>query len=147
MDVQVALPETPASLDPSFHGFLVEERSRDAVFDQDVLVIHRPTSPVPFEVFVTSHWLTAQALARRQQFRSEVLERKVPVPTPEDFVLMKSAFMVASTRSRRKGVQDALDIEGVADARRGEWDAAYVEVNARRLGTWDALRPLLSENA
>lgn len=72
---------------------------------------------------------------------SKLLGRDVEVPTPEDFILLKSAYMVSPTRSRAKAAQDAVDVEGVA--RFHALDSAYVEQNARRLGTWDRLAPLL----
>jgi hypothetical protein len=63
------------------------------------------------------------------------------VPRPEDFVLLKSAYMVAPTRSRAKAAQDAVDVEQVARAH--VLDRAYVEEAARRLDTWERLAPLL----
>lgn len=74
--------------------------------------------------------------------RSELLGRDVPVPTPEDFVLLKAAHMVHPSRRRTKAAQDALDIEAVARA--NALDETYVQPRAERLGLWDALAPLLA---
>lgn len=142
VDLQVSLAAPPSPAASSWMGWIIEERTRDAVFGQDVLIIHVPLSSTPFELFLTSHWLTKQALARRVTRESALLGRKVAVPTPEDFMLMKAAHMASASRSERKRAQDALDIEQVAAASL-TLDRAYLREHATRLGLWEQLERLL----
>lgn len=143
VDVQIDPEEGPEATASTVLGRVVEERSHDPVFDQDVLVVHSAINPVPVEIFLTSHWFTRQALRRRQAIDSTVVGRPVPVPTPEDFLLLKAAFWVAPSRSRRKAAQDGVDLEGVVDAHRDDLDLAYLEDNGEKLGVWDDLREVL----
>lgn len=149
IDLQVRLREAPSNVAAYFHGWFVAERSRDDVFDQDVVILEGKATGVPVEMFLTSHWYTGQALDRRQRVESGLLSREIPVPTPEDFVLLKAAYMEASGRSEAKRNQDRLDIERVVEEHRGEgkdeaFDRAYVEEHAQELGVWDALRDALA---
>jgi hypothetical protein len=144
VDLQIDLPNPGSSYASTFLGAIVEERSKDEVFGQEVIIVHLPTSPVPFELFLTSHWFTRQALARRRAVRSGLVARDVPVPTLEDFILLKAAYMRGPTRPPRKAAQDAVDIETVLQHHGGKLDRGYVEANARKLGVWDALRPMLA---
>lgn len=143
VDVQVSLPSPPSPADSVWLGWLVEERTKDPVFGQDVLIVHVPLSSVPFELFVTDHWLTRQALERRRLLPSALLQRDVPVPRVEEFVLMKAAHMASPSRSPRKAAQDALDIEAVLAAHEGALDRQGMERDARRLGVWERVAPLL----
>lgn len=143
VDVQVELPGGGPPHASTFLGSIVEERTKDEVFGQDVIIVHLATSAVPFELFLTSHWFTRQALARRRTVRSALVGRDVPVPTAEDFVLLKAAYMLGPHRSPRKAAQDALDIERVVGLHRAGLDRAYLEVNARKLACWTSLEPML----
>lgn len=142
IDIQVHVEGAPTASETTYLGAVVEERSRDPVFEQDVYIVHLPTYAVPIELFVTSHWFTAQALDRRRMVQSGELD-EVPVPTPEDFVLLKAAYHESSQRSRAKRAADAVDIEGVIRGLRGDVDRAYLEENARRLGVWPFLSDLM----
>lgn len=144
VDLQVALPAPPSPAASIWLDMLVEERSRDPVFDQEVIIAHVALSSTPFEFFLTAHWLTRQALERRWMARSELLGREVPVPTVEDFILMKAAHMVSPTRSTRKSMQDGVDITQVVAAAERPLDGDYLKRNAERLGVWSALQPLLT---
>lgn len=69
VDLQVALPtKLPRGSSVAF-GFIVEEWTRDPVFGQDALIVHAPTSGVPFEISFASHWLPRRALAARVRRR------------------------------------------------------------------------------
>ncbi len=142
VDLQVAAPQGLHRDASVLYGCIVEEWTRDPVFGQDVVILQAPTGATPFELFFATHWLPRQALARRVEMDSPLLERRVWVPTPEDFVLLKSAYMASPARSRAKAAQDGVDVEGVA--RLHDLDRSYVEENARRLGMWERLAPLLS---
>lgn len=141
VDIQVSAPEAPSRAKSILYGCVVEEWSRDDVFGQETVIGHVAGSGVPVEFFVTSHWFTRQALERRQRVHSPTLALDVPVPTPEDFVVLKACYLGDAKRSRAKLAQDALDIEGVAAA--FPLDRAYVQGNAERLGAWERLQPLL----
>ncbi|HEX2022327.1 MAG TPA: nucleotidyl transferase AbiEii/AbiGii toxin family protein [Candidatus Thermoplasmatota archaeon] len=143
IDIQVVAPAAPLRGKSVVFGCIVEEWARDPVFEQDTLIAHLPSSPIPVEFFFTTHWLPAEAVRRRQMVDVPALGRQVPVPTPEDFILLKSGFWTSSARRDTKKAQDALDIEAVA--RRGGLDLAYVERQAARLGVWDRLAPLLRQ--
>jgi hypothetical protein len=143
VDLQVAMDPPPRAASTVL-GLIIEERSRDSVFDQDVIIGHVPTSGVPIELFITSHWFTRQALERRQTVKSGMLGQEIPIPRVEDFILLKSAYMTSPARSTRKAAQDGVDVETLMQRTAGTLDAAYVEAAARQLGTWDALRPLLT---
>lgn len=133
VDIQVAATP-PAPSASSYLGWIVEERASDNVFGQPVVILHRPTSPIPFELFFTEHWFTRQALERRQVLPSRLLRMDVPIPRPEDFVLLKASFMLSPNRSPRKRTQDALDIDGVLAAHPGRMNRDYLQANARKLG-------------
>lgn len=141
IDLQVALPAPPDKLKSVYLGLIVEEWSRDRTFDQDVL-IGTVGSPVPIEMFVTSHWFTRQALDRRVSIRSALVGRDVPVPRLEDLILLKAAYHAAPWRSRTKAAQDAVDIENLAAFAAG-LDIDHVAENAKKLGVWRALEPIL----
>lgn len=142
VDLQIGVPaERPGS---TFLGWIVEERARDVVFDQEAIIVHRPTSGVPFELFVTTHWFTKQALERRMRGRVEALGLTVPIPSIEDFILMKACHMVHPSRRRSKSAQDAVDIESVA-AVVAPFDLPYLKENGTKLGCWEALEPLLGD--
>lgn len=143
IDVQVDPEEGPAASASTYLGRVVEERSHDPVFDQDVLIVHSTVDPVPVELFLTTHWFPRQALDRRQTTDSKVAGRPVPVPTADDLILLKAAFWTASTRSARKAAQDGVDIEGIIAANRKDLDRSYLEETGKKLGVWDALGPLL----
>lgn len=142
VDLQVAAPSILRRDASVLYGCLVEEWTRDAVFDQDAVILQAPGSATPFELFFATHWLPREALARRVAMASPALGRTIWVPTPEDFVLLKSAYMASPSRSRAKAAQDAVDIEMVSRAH--ELDLGRVEDAATRLGTWARLAPLLS---
>lgn len=141
VDIQVSVPEPPSRARSVLYGCIVEEWSRDEVFGQETLIGHVGASGIPVEFFFTSHWFTRQALERRQRVHSPSLAREVPIPTPEDFVLLKACYLGSAHRSRAKLAQDALDIEGVVAA--FPLDKAYVQTTAERLGAWGVLSPLL----
>lgn len=144
VDLQVALPGPPEKIKSVYLGLVVEEWTRDRTFGQDVLIGHVGT-PVPIEVFVTTHWFTRQALDRRTQIRSALLQREVPVPTREDLILLKSSFYVAPWRSRRKAAQDGVDIDHLVTFA-PDLDLDYLRENAERLGVWPALSEILKES-
>lgn len=62
------------------------------------------------------------------------LERDGPIPTPEDLILLELAHRVHPSHSKRKAVQDGLDIEGVVLAHEGGLDEDYLREHAARLG-------------
>lgn len=140
IDLQVRLDDPPPRYDSYFHGWFVAERSRDLVFDQDVLILEGRRTGVPVEVFLTSHWFTGQALDRRTSAPSGLLETDIPVPAPEDFILLKAVYHRSPERRESKANQDLLDIEGVVDRYRDTMDDGYLEENARELNVWDLLR-------
>lgn len=141
IDLQVAAPALLPREASVLWGCIVEEWTRDEVFGQDAVIVQAPGGSVPLELFFATHWLPRQALARRVQMPSPLVARDVWVPTPEDFILLKSAYMAHPTRARAKAAQDAVDIEAVARAY--ALDRHYLEDAARRLGTWTRLEPLL----
>lgn len=141
VDVQVSAPDVPSRAKSILYGCIVEEWSKDRVFGQETVIGHVGGSGIPVEFFFTSHWFTRQALERRQRVHSPSLAREVPIPTPEDFVLLKACYLGDEGRSRAKLAQDALDVEGVAAA--FPLDQKYVRENAERLGVWERLAPLL----
>jgi hypothetical protein len=143
IDLQVQLPDPPARHTSYFHGWFIAERSTDEVFGQDVLILEGKATGVPVEMFLTSHRMTEQALERRTRVRSGLLNREIPVPTPEDFILLKAAYHDDPGRAEAKATQDRLDIEGVVEAHGAELDRAYLEDNARDLGAWETLEPWL----
>lgn len=143
IDIQVALPSAPDKLKSVYLGLIVEEWSRDPIFGQDVL-IGSVGGPTPVEVFVTTHWFTKQALERRVEISSGLLGRKVPIPTREDLILLKTAFYLAPSRSRRKAAQDGVDIESLI-AHAPELDMRYLRANAERLGVWPTLSEIIDE--
>ena len=134
IDIQVSIPALPATMPTSFLGCLVDEVALDPVFRQETLVLHIATSGIPIELFRATHWFTVQALARRTMQKSAVLGRSVPIPTPEDFILLKLAYSASPERGDRKSVQDAIDIESVVEAHRGRLDLDYLRENAKKLG-------------
>jgi hypothetical protein len=142
VDLQVAAPASLRRDAAVLYGCLVEEWTRDPVFDQDAVILQVPTGTTPFELFFATHWLPRQALQGRVEMASPLLGRRIWVPSSEDFVLLKSAYMTSTTRSRAKAAQDALDIEAVAQAHK--LDLTRVEAQAIRLGTWARLRPHLA---
>lgn len=137
--VQVRLTEPPGSFSTDFHGWFIAERSSDEVFEQDVLILEGRQTGVPVELFLTEHWYTGQALDRRQTVDSGMLGGALPVPQPEDFVLLNAAYRASPSRSEAKSTQDLLDIEGVLEERGDDLDRSYVEENARKLGVWEDL--------
>lgn len=143
IDIQVRLDEPLPSPGRSFHGWWVEERAHDEVFDQDTVILVQPGHPRPFELFQTTHWLPQQALDRKQTLPSQLLQREVPVPRPEDFILLKAAYWLHEARSDAKAAQDAVDIEAVADTHEATLDLAYIQNNAQRLGVHQDLSELL----
>lgn len=143
VDLQIDA-EPPGTGVSTYLGLIVEERTRDEVFDQEVLIGHRPTHAVPFELFFVDHWFTRQALERGDRVSSEALGLELPVPTVEDFVLLKLAYATSKTRSPRKANQDLLDLDGVVDGHRDRLDRAFLRENAERLGLTDALDDLLA---
>lgn len=145
IDIQVALDDVPDGSSPVFLDWMVEEQSHDAVFDQPTIILHRATSAIPVELFVARHWLPVQALARTTQIHSELAERKIPVVTAEDFLLMKSAYSQHPSRRRAKAAQDLVDMDAVVRQRRDVLDMKYLKENASRLGTWDLLQGLVDE--
>lgn len=144
IDIQILSDEGPAPGDAVFLGAIIQERSRDEVFGQEVVILHLPTYGVPIEVFLTDHWMTRQALERRRWVESDDLGN-VPIPTPEDFMLLKSAFHQSPTRSKVKRASDGIDIESVVKRHGERLDSAYVEKNARRLGTWGFIEAVLED--
>lgn len=142
VDVQVDM-EPPPPGTTSWEGWFVQERSRDEVFGQETVIVHRPTKTTPFELFLTDHWFTRQALERRQTVVSERFGQKIRVPTAEDFLLLKACYWQHRSRRRSKKAQDGVDIETVFEANRETIDRAYLEGNADELGVWDALGELL----
>lgn len=126
----------------SYAGLLIEERSRDEVFGQDVVAGHLPTRPLPFELFFAAHPFTRQAVRRRRPVESPEVGRSVPAPTVEDFLVMKAAYSRSPSRSQAKAAQDAVDLEAVIESRRDEIDWDFVEEHSRSLGCWDVLEPL-----
>jgi hypothetical protein len=143
IDLQVRLGDPPATQESYFKGWFIAERTRDEVFGQDVLILEGKETGVPVEVFLTSHWFTEQALDRQTRATSGLVDREVPIPTPEDFILLKAAYQASPDRGEAKANQDRLDIEGVHDRFGDEIDRAYIEENARRLDVWAALQPSL----
>ena len=144
IDVQVALPGGPDKIKSVYLGVIVEEWSKDRTFDQDVLIGSVGT-PVPVEIFITSHWFTLQALARRTSIPSALLARDIPVPTREDLILLKAAFYIAPWRSRRKAAQDGVDIESLI-VHAPSLDVAYLRENGEKLGVWATLAEILKES-
>lgn len=142
VDIQVALPEPPSKSRSIFLGLLVEEWTKDTVFGQDVLVGHLASRPTPIELFVATHWFTRQALAQRRSTPNPYGDEPLWIPRLEDLILLKAAFMIATDRSRRKSAQDGVDIETLI-ARADALDLPYLEQNARKLGVWEALAPML----
>lgn len=140
--VQVDM-EPPSPGTTSWEGWFVQERARDEVFDQETLIVHRPTGTTPFELFLTDHWFTRQALERRQTVVSERFGREIPVPTVEDFPLLEACYWQHGSRRRSMKAQDGVDIETVFEANREAIDRAYLAENADELGVWDALKELL----
>lgn len=139
IDVQIRVGEPPAVSDAYFLGLFVEEHSRDDVFDQPAVILMDPETGVPFELFITDHWFTEQAFDRRRHLHSDLLDRGVPLPTPEDFLLLKACYWQDADRPRAKANQDELDLEGVIAAHQGGLDLTYLEENGRRLDVWDPL--------
>lgn len=146
IDVQARLRDPPARHASYFHGWFVDERSKDEVFDQETLILEGRESGVPVELFLTSHWFTRQALERRQTVESSLLDREIPIPTAEDFVLLKAAYWQSDGRAEAKANQDRLDIEGVVEAHGPEMDLGYVKENATQLAVWDDLAPLVQRS-
>lgn len=142
IDLQVHLDEPPDRLSSSFHGWFIDERATDEIFDQETLILEGKVSGTPVEVFLTSHWFTEQALERRQTVPSGLLDRRIPIPTPEDFILLKAAYSQGSSRSEAKATQDRLDIESVLEAHVEDLSLDELEKNARRLGVWKRLERL-----
>lgn len=142
-DVQVRLEDPPSSTSSRFHGWFIEERSHDEVFDQETLILRHQGSPYPIELFLTTHWLPTQALQRRTTVHSDRLDREIPLPTPEDFILLKAAYWQHPSRSKAKAAQDAVDIEAVAEHHHTGLDRAYLETHADDMDLWDALSELL----
>lgn len=143
IDLQVHLDDPPDPFSQYFHGWFVDEHARDTIFDQDTLILEGKATGTPVEVFLTGHWFTEQALDRRQTVHSGLLDRSIPVPTPEDFILLKAAYSQGEGRSEAKVTQDRLDIESVLDDRGGDLPLAYLEENARKLEVWDVVEPLI----
>lgn len=146
IDVQVSLERPPPVTESAFLGRCIEERARDPAFAQDALLVHSAVDPVPVELVFTTHWFARQAFARRRAHTSVRLGRAVDLPTAEDIVLLKSAFGIAPSRSRRKAAQVGVDIENVVKAN-PRLDQRYLEENARKLGTWEALSEILVDPA
>lgn len=143
IDVQVQLPERPGTSSSYFHGWFIAERSTDAVFDQDVLILEGRRTGVPVEMFLTGPWFTEQALDRRQPVTSGLLDQEIPVPSPEDFVLLKEMYRTSPTRGEAKATQDRLDIEGVVEAHRDDLELTYLEETGSQLGVWSSLEALV----
>lgn len=141
VDLQVRLPAPVPAGASVVYGFVIDERTRDELFGEEVLVLHLPASGVPFELFVATHWFTLQALSRRVRVSSPALRRDVAIPTREDHVLLKLARMGDAKRPRWKVAQDALDIQRALDG--GPVDRAYLALNAAKLGLRDALGAFL----
>lgn len=132
-------PETTAS---TYLGLLVQERSRDEVFDQVVVAGHLPTRPTPFEMFFADHPFTREAVDRGTLVDAEAFPRPLRIPTVEDFLVMKAAYSAHASRSRRKAAQDAVDLETVVETQGKAIDWGQVEEGARDLGCWDELADL-----
>lgn len=141
VDLQVEA-EPPSPGKSTFLGLVVEERTRDEVFDQEVLVAHLPTSGTPFELCFTTHAFTRQALERRREGAVAVLGRPVPLPTVEDFLVLKAAYHEAPGRRPRKRAQDGVDLENVILGHGDRIDWSYVEARARDVGCWDVLEEI-----
>lgn len=118
-------------------------RSHDDVFDQDTLILHLPTKTTPFELFLTDHWFTRRALERRRRVHVERFDRQIPIPTPEDFILLKACYWRYEGRRASKKAQDGVDIESVFEANRASIEGAYLEENGRKLDVWRPLSDLL----
>lgn len=86
--------------------------------------------------------MTNQALDRRTTTYSARLDREIPLPTPEDFILLKAAYWRHPSRSRAKAAQDGVDIEAVLQNHREDLDRSYLEENARKLDLWEPLTDL-----
>lgn len=145
IDIQIRLDPAELGTSSYFLGWFIDERAHDEVFDQVTLIVHAPSSPRPVELFLTDHWFTSQALDRRQHLQATSVGRAFPLPTPEDFVLLKAAYWRHLSRSPRKAAQDGVDIESVLAANLDELDHAYLEENARKLEIWDPIRGILQD--
>lgn len=141
-DIQVRLEDPPSDTTSYLHGWFIEERAKDEVFDQDTLILRKDGSPYPVGLFLTSHWLPVQALERGTAVHSERLDRDVPIPTPEDSILLKAAYWQHPSRSKAKAAQDAVDIEAVLDHHQGSLDLGYLREHAETLELWDELQAL-----
>lgn len=144
-DIQVATEGPPAGAS-TFMGCIIEEDVTESVFGQRVLVLHQPTAAIPIEVFMTGHWFTRQALARRASAWCDPLGGHVPLPTAEDLILLKAAYLMSTTRRRRKRIQDGADIESVIEAN-PDLDMDYIEENAKKLGVWKDLQVVFDDMA
>jgi hypothetical protein len=144
IDIQVLTPETPSKARSVVLGLIVEEWATDRTFGQEVMIGHVASSPVPVELFFTTHWFPRQALERRVGLRSAALGREIPVPQREDIILLKTAFHAAPWRSRRKAAQDAVDIEALLEYS-PTLDEQYLRENAEKLGVWPTLKEFLDE--
>lgn len=144
IDIQVLFPGPPPRDQSVLFECLVEEWGKDEVFGQETIIGHLGTSPVPIEFFLTAHWFTMQALKRRQLVQSELLGRLVPVPRPEDAILLKAAFAGAPRRTPGKRAQDLVDIEAIAQAA-GTLDRTYLSQNAAKLGVSERVAALLRQ--
>jgi hypothetical protein len=143
IDLQVRLSDPPADWETGFHGWFIAERSKDEIFGQPVLILEGKRTGVPIEMFLTDHWFTEQALDRRTDTDSGLLGRAIPVPSPEDFLLLKAAYSQAPDRGEAKANQDRLDVENVLAEHRDELDRPYLRENAEALGVWDTLKQSL----
>lgn len=134
--------EPPEPGESTFLGLLVQERSRDEVFDQPVVSGHLPTKPTPFELFFADHPFTEAALERGRTTEADAFPRPLRLPTAEDFLVMKAAYSAHPSRSRRKAAQDGVDLESVVETQGKAIDWSQVEEGARDLGCWGELADL-----
>lgn len=144
IDVQVRVEDPPSISETSFLGRFIEDHAHDDVFDQKTLTLIDRDTGVPFALFITGHWFTEQAFDRRETVQSDLLDRDLHLPTPEDFLLLKACYWQAADRPAAKANQDELDIEGVIAGHQGSLDVDYLEANGQRLDVREALAPKLT---
>lgn len=130
LDILVEAPARP--LDLTLRGLHLVEKTKDVFFDQEAYVFEVATYVTPVEIFVATHWLTREAVARRRMMTVPGLG-ELPVVRADDAALLKAAVAVHPARWSAKRASDADDLRRLREAD-PEIDRAYLAERARRLG-------------
>lgn len=123
-----------STVDPLDHvlrkSFPSSERTKDVFFDQTGYIFEVGTYVTPVEMFVATHWLTREALARPVVLQLPPLGA-LPVARPMDITLLKAWVAAHPARPASKRALDVDDLRRLRAAEPTLDDAAFRAIVAR----------------